>query len=413
MADSHIPPQDFSRRRFIRSSALLSLGGILGARALDVVADTTVNLPFANGERSLAAFPQKRELLLLRTRPPLLETPFSVFDQGVFTPNDAFFVRWHLVDIPTEIDTGSFRLSVRGHVKKPLALSLKDLATEFEPVETAAVLQCTGNSRGFFAPRTPGAQWGHGAMGNAMWTGVRLKDILSKAGVAAGAVQVRFNGLDQAVVPETPDFMKSLDVDHASAGEVMVAYAMNGQPLPLLNGFPLRLVVPGWYSTFWVKMLSDIEVLDKADDSYWMSKAYRVPDNDCACTEPGGEDGTTKPITAMTPRSFITSLSDGAQLPMGRDTPVRGIAFGGNAGIERVDFSSDGGKQWVEATLGKDHGKYSFRLWQANFTPTGKGSYALLVRTTNTQGRVQPAQPIWNSSGNMQNVVEIVKVDVI
>jgi DMSO/TMAO reductase YedYZ molybdopterin-dependent catalytic subunit len=154
-------------------------------------------------------------------------------------------------------------------------------------VELAAVNQCSGNSRGLFLPRVAGAQWAHGAMGNAKWTGVRLRDVLDLAGVKAGAVDVRFNGLDEPVVPDAPDFMKSLHIDYARDGEVMIAYAMNGEQLPLLNGFPLRLVFPGWYSTYWVKMLSDIEVLDEADDNYWTTTAYTIPDTPYANITPG------------------------------------------------------------------------------------------------------------------------------
>jgi DMSO/TMAO reductase YedYZ molybdopterin-dependent catalytic subunit len=210
------------------------------------LAATLVDLPFANGRRELVTnFPQKGVMLLLRTRPPLLETPIEVFDQGVFTPNDRFYVRWHLAGIPETIDPIGFRLNIGGHVGRPLSLALDDLVRGFEPFEIAAVNQCSGNSRGFFSPRVAGGQWANGAMGNARWTGVRLKDVLDRAGIKPGALQVRFNGLDAGVIPQTPDFMKSLAIDHARDGEVMIAYAMNGEPLPLLNGFPLRLVVPG------------------------------------------------------------------------------------------------------------------------------------------------------------------------
>jgi DMSO/TMAO reductase YedYZ molybdopterin-dependent catalytic subunit len=164
----------------------------------------------------------------------------------VFTPNDQFYVRWHWAVIPTSVDTAAFRLSVRGHVNEALSLSIDDLV-KMPRVELAAVNQCSGNSRGFFLPRVPGAQWAHGAMGNARWTGVLLKDVLDRAGVRPGTVQVRFRGLDEPVVPEAPAFRKSLDVDHARDGEVMIAFAMNGEQMPLLNGFPLRLIVPGWY----------------------------------------------------------------------------------------------------------------------------------------------------------------------
>ncbi len=148
-------------------------------------------------------------------------------------------------------------------------------------------------------------------MGNARWSGVRLRDVLDRAGVKAGAVQVRFNGLDEPVVDGAPDFMKSLDIDHARDGEVMIAYAMNGEQLPLLNGFPLRLIVPGWYSTYWVKMLSDIEVLDHADDQYWMKTAYRIPDTPNADVKPGATGFKTVPISRMNPRSLVTNLADG------------------------------------------------------------------------------------------------------
>src|SRR5262245_43827571 len=208
-------------------------------------------------------------MILQRTRPPLLETPFVLFDKGIFTPNDQFYVRWHWSAIPTSVDADPFTLNVRGHVNQTLSFSLKQLIQELPRVELAAVNQCSGNSRGFFEPRVPGAQWANGAMGNALWTGVRLKDVLDRAGVKSGAVEVRFAGLDQAMVPEAPRFMKSLSIDHARDGEVMIAYAMNSEQLSLLNGFPLRLVVPGWFSTYWVKMLNDIEVLDQPDANYW------------------------------------------------------------------------------------------------------------------------------------------------
>ena len=256
-----------SRRCFLARAGEIGLAGLLGASAWKAMAATVVELPFVNGRRELVTnFPQKGAMLLQRTRPPLLETPFEVFDQGVFTPNDRFYVRWHLANIPTTIDPATFRLNVRGHVRQPISLTLDDLVDDFEPFEIAAVNQCSGNSRGFFKPRVPGGEWANGAMGNALWKGVRLKDVLDRAGVKAGALQVRFNGLDTGVIPQTPDFMKSLAIDHARDGEVMIAYAMNGEPLPLLNGFPLRLVVPGWYATYWVKMLNDIEVLDTPDD---------------------------------------------------------------------------------------------------------------------------------------------------
>ena len=207
-------------------------------------AGETVSLPIGNGERPIVGYPGKRPLIRMTTRPPQLETPFSVFDEGVITPNDAFFVRYHLADIPLTIDTERFRLDVQGKLDRPLSLSLSELKSGFEPVELTAVNQCAGNSRGFFEPRVAGGQWANGAMGNARWKGVPLKAVLNKAGVQPGAVQVSFQGLDRPAIPETPAFVKALELDHALDGEVMIAYAMNGEDLPWLNGFPLRLVFP-------------------------------------------------------------------------------------------------------------------------------------------------------------------------
>ncbi|HQS16560.1 molybdopterin-dependent oxidoreductase [Reyranella sp.] len=367
-----------------------------------------VDLPFAPSERALTkGFPQKGPMILQRTRPPLLETPFEVFDRGVFTHNDSFYVRWHWAVIPTEIDVGTFRLSVRGHVDKELSLTLKEIVDGLPRVELAAVNQCSGNSRGFTEPRVPGAQWANGAMGNAKWMGVRLKDVLDRAGVKAGATAVRFAGLDDPVVPEAPKFMKSLALDHASDGEVMIAYAMNGEQLPLLNGFPLRLVVPGWYSTYWVKMLARIEVLAAPDENFWTRNAYLIPDTPGADMKPGQTGLTMVPITRMVPRSFVTNLKDGATLKAGTKTLVRGIAFGGDTGVKSVELSVDGGKSWLPTVLGRDEGKYSFRQWQAEVTPSA-GDVALMVRCTNDGGLVQPMANNWNPSGFMHNGIETV-----
>lgn len=407
----HAPSPAWSRRAMLQA---LGVAGLTLAGS-SVRADQSIRLPIAGEPRDRPIthdFPQKGSMILQRTRPPLLETPMEVFDRGVFTPNDQFYVRWHWAVIPTSVDAGAFRLSVRGHVNQTLSLSIGDLL-KLPRVELAAVNQCSGNSRGFFLPRVPGAQWAHGAMGNARWTGVLLKDVLDRAGVKPGAVQVRFNGLDEPVVPEAPDFRKSLDIDHARDGEVMIAFAMNGEQLPLLNGFPLRLIVPGWYSTYWVKMLSDIEVLDRQDDNYWMATAYTVPDTPHANIKPGQTGVKMVPISRMVPRSFFTNIADGTSLPAGAVATIRGIAFGGDAGVARVELSMDDGRTWQPATLGEDHGKYSFRRWQLDIPQLTKGGHSLMVRCTNAAGDIQPAASNWNGSGFMRNVVETVQLTAI
>jgi DMSO/TMAO reductase YedYZ molybdopterin-dependent catalytic subunit len=402
-----------TRRRFLQSTAGAGLAGLLGAPAA-AIGETTVTLPFVNGERPLlATYPQKRSMILQRTWPPLLETPFEVFDQGVFTPNDRFYVRWHLASIPMDVDPAHFRLRVFGHVGKPLELTLDDLTRKFEQVELAAVNQCSGNSRGFFAPRVPGAQWANGAMGNARWTGVRLKDVLDSAGVSAGAVAVRCNGLENGAMAATPKFKRSLDIDHARDGEVMIAYRMNGEPLPLVNGFPIRLVVPGWYAPYWVKMLSDIEVLNKPDDDFWMTAEYQIPDSPHASVRPGQTDFKTVPINRMVPRSFFTNLRDGAPAKVGVPLELRGIAFGGDAGIAQVKVSIDKGRHWQAAQLGADEGKYSFRQWSATVRFAERGPQRAMVIATNANGVAQPMEPNWNPGGFMRNVVETVTLRAV
>jgi len=380
--------------------------------AANLFSDDKVVLPFGNGERRLVKYPQKRPLILLTSRPPQLETPFSVFNEGAITPNDAFYVRYHLADIPLSIDPDAFRLEIKGLVDTPLSLSLADLK-KFEPVEIVAVCQCSGNSRGFSQPRVAGGQLGHGAMGNARWRGVRLKDVLAKAGVKVNARQVTFNGLDRPVIEKTPDFIKSLDLDHAIDGEVMLAYEMNGEPLPMLNGFPLRLVVPGYFGTYWIKHLNEISVVDDVLNTFWMNPAYRIPDNDCGFIEPGSPPGKTTPIKRYNVRSFITNFKDGDTIRSGEKTLIKGIAFDGGYGIREILVSINGGKAWRTARLKADLGNYSFREWEINSLPFPKGKHELKVRAINRIGETQPLDPLWNPAGYMRNVVETVRVQSI
>jgi DMSO/TMAO reductase YedYZ molybdopterin-dependent catalytic subunit len=403
--------------RMMTRRQLLAAAGVAGvALSRPAWAQSMIDLPLPGGPDAreiTTGFPQKGPMILQRTRPPLLETPFEVFDKGVFTPNDQFYVRWHWAVIPTDIDVGKFSLSVRGHVNQTLSLSLNDILHGLPSVQLSAVNQCSGNSRGFFQPRVTGGQWANGAMGNALWTGVRLNDVLDKAGVKPGAVQVRFKGLDEPVVADAPHFMKSLDIDHARDGEVMIAYAMNGEQLPLVNGFPLRLVVPGWYATYWVKMLNDIEVLDQPDTNYWTKVAYTIPDTPHASIKPGETDVKMIPINRMVPRSFPTNIVSGAKVKAAAPTMLRGIAFGGDCGLANVEFSIDHGQSWHQAQLGKDEGKYGFRQWQTNVTLPAPGEYSLLIRCTNSNGVAQPDTPNWNPAGFMRNVMESIDVTAV
>ena len=318
-----------TRRTILQTSAsLFAAGSVFRTSSHASLAAKTITLPFENGERPLVKYPQKRPMIGLTSRPPQLETPISVLNENVITPNDAFFVRYHLAGIPLEIDPDQFSVEIKGKVNRPMTLSLTNIK-KMPVTEIVAVTQCSGNSRGFFEPRVAGGQLGNGAMGNARWTGVPLQTVLDKAGIQQGAKQVVFGGLDGPVMETTPDFAKALDVDHARDGEVMLAYSMNGEPLPTLNGFPLRLIVPGYYGTYWVKHLNEITVVDSVFDGFWMETAYRIPDTDCNCVEPGTAPKATTPVNRFTVRSFITNVEDGATVRAGKETPLNGIAFDG------------------------------------------------------------------------------------
>ena len=394
------------RRKLLVGGAGMLAGGITGlaqARA------ATTQLPFENGKRNLLAYPEKRPLIVLTSRPPQLETPFEIFNDSLITPNDAFFVRYHNAGIPQSIDADQHTIAIGGNaVGKPFTLSMQELRTQFKPLEYVAVNQCSGNGRAFFNPRVTGGQAGNGLMGNARWVGVALKDILARAELKSGARQVTFNGLDVALFGGG-DFVKALDVNHALDGEVMLAYQMNGADLPMLNGYPVKLIVPGHYGTYWVKHVSEIAVVDQPFDEFWMKPAYRVPDNDCACVDPGTAPAATRPIGRFNVRSFITSLQDGARLRAGQRIVVRGIAFDGGQGVREVAYSTDAGATWRGAKLGADLGRYSFREFTFDFTPAA-GTHDLRVRAWNRSGQSQPMEALWQPAGYMRNVVESVKV---
>jgi len=362
------------------------------------------------GPARLVRFPEKTEMILLTDRPPQLETPLHYFRQDL-TPNEAFFVRWHLEGIPTSVDLRTFRLNVSGHVRQPLQLSVDELRSQFEPNSIVAVNQCSGNSRSFFEPRVPGGQWKHGAVGNAKWTGVSVKSILDRAQVKSGAVDVAFNGLDAPPLSSVADFVKALSIDHARDGEVMIAYAMNDQALPMVNGFPLRLVVPGWYGTYWVKALSDITVLPRAFSNFWTDKAYRIPKAANGTESPKDLAKDTVPINRFNVRSIFVRPGPDETVHSGIANEIEGVAFDSGHGIRRVEVSTDGGATWADARLDAEIGKYSWRRWRASWTPSSRGQYRLMARATNAIGETQSKQQ-WNRSGFMWNVIQETDVSV-
>ncbi|MFM8433057.1 MAG: molybdopterin-dependent oxidoreductase, partial [Bacteroidota bacterium] len=350
--------------------------------------------------------------MILRTeRPYNLETPQKYFTED-FTPNDVFFVRWHLSQMPDKIDTDTFRLRVTGHVKQILTLSLKDLKNDFTPITMPALAVCAGNSRQQFEPGVPGVQWKNGAMGNARWTGIPLKAILEKAGIKDGALEVAFNGLDDPPLSKTPDFIKTLPIGRALDGEVLVAFEMNGDTIPLLNGAPLKLIVPGWYATYWVGMLNEIRVYKDTFKGFWMQKAYLVPKNVRNGNEsPDSLAKITEPIRRIAIRSIFVKPEGGSTLNEGESIEVQGLAFEGGDGISKVELSTDSGTTWQLARLDGELGKYAWRRWRFNWIPEKTGMNHLMVKATSRSGESQPVTQ-WNRSGYMKNEIEMLSVFV-
>ncbi len=343
--------------------------------------------------------PGKRAMILHNDRPEDLETPLSYFDRWL-TPTDAFFVRQHLPR--PVIDEASFRLSIAGRTARAVQLSLADIR-KLPQYSVPAVLECTGNGRGFFQPRVPGIQWGRGAVGNAEWSGPRLSDVLKSAGADLGSAYVTLNGADIGVA-KTPDFIRSLPMRKALDQNTLLAVKMNGEPLPDLHGFPLRLIVPGWDGTSWVKWVNSLTVANEQDQGFFMNPAYRFPQHPGAPGQPV-DRADLAVIEGMPVKSYITGHADGEKVRVGAVT-LRGMAWAGEERVVKVDVSTDGGSIWMPAELpGKDL-PFTWRLWSAEWRPKQPGYYTVMSRATDSAGRVQPFVAQWNPSGYLFNAVD-------
>jgi DMSO/TMAO reductase YedYZ molybdopterin-dependent catalytic subunit len=405
------------RRRILKGAAAAL--GIAGLRDALGAVGSMAELGFAEipdgalAEQVLYALPGKVPLIKKTFRPPNFETPVEYF-RTPMTPNRAFFVRWHLAAIP-QVSVKDWKLAVGGEsAERSLNFTLNELRTEFKPAQVSAVCQCSGNRRGLFEPHVPGVEWGAGAMGNAVWKGVRLKDVLAKAGVKGDALEVVFDGADHGALDKTPDFVKSLPIDVALRDDVLIASEMNGLPLPHWNGFPARLIVPGWTGTYWVKQLASIKVVSQPEKNFWMSAAYRLPRGKFATpTFKSQLYSPNEPITTMVVNSLITSIKSGQQVPRGKALDVRGVAWDGGSGIAKVEVSSDG-VQWMPAKLGKDLGKFSFREF-ALTVPTKDVGAALVImaRATSNSGETQVNELIHNPAGYHHNVIQRLYVEVV
>ena len=396
------------RRDFFKTSLAASTVLFGGS----VFAGTTQR-PLDAQSVSTVAFPEKRPLITYSDRPPILETPRDAFTTAI-TPNNEFFVRWHAPKIPTHTDIDTYKIIINGRVEQTRYLSLNDLKNNYEQVEITAVLQCGGNSRSAFTPTTNGIQWGSGAMGCAVWKGVRLKDILKGAGLLGDARWISFNGSDTPAFHKVPRLVRELEIREIS-DDTIIAYEMNGEALPFLNGYPVRLVIPGAYSDSWIKMLSNITVTKAYKPLFYMDTAYRIPDNACECETEDAPAVHTKPITTMNIKSYIGYPTSKTIIETDTNVTARGVAFDSGHGIKEVLISVNGGGTWERATLGKEMSLYAFREFRFAFRPQMKGPITIMAKAVNNLGEEQPfAEEIkWNHGGYKYNGIDSVTIEVV
>jgi len=384
-----------SRRSFLKTiSVALALGAFrreLGAWAADVFA---------------AAIPGKEGMIVRLARFLDLEMPRE-YATTFITPVSHFFVRNHMHE-PSTLDAGEWRLTIEGEVERPVTLSLADLQ-KLELHTVVNALECAGNGRAFVEPHVPGIQWQKGAVGNARFSGVRLADLLQRAGVKPTGKHVMFRGLDE-VPGKAPPFIRSIPIEKAHDPDTLVATHMNGAPLPKHHGFPARALVPGWVGAASCKWLAEIKILDKPFEGNFMNPGYRLPNE---AMKPGDAltPQNSHPVTALNVKSLIARPADGARLKS-RMVQVHGVAWASEADVTRVDVSVDGGATWKPVQLGNEHAKYSWRLWKFSFKAPKAGNYTIMSRATDNEGRAQPASFSWNPSGYPNNAIDQVNIDV-
>ena len=334
-----------------------------------------------------------------------LETPVEYFNTWL-TPVPHFFVRNHMHE-PSELNADEWRLTVSGEVEKPFTLTLSDLS-RFESHSVVNTLECAGNGRSLHRPQVPGIQWGKGAVSTGRFSGPRLRDVLQRAGVKPTGKHLMFRGLDE-VPGKVPPFIRSIPIEKALDADTLVATHMNGAPLTKHHGFPARALVPGWIGAASCKWLTEIKVLESEFVGNFMSPAYRFPNQP---GKPGDavKPEDTHPLTALSVKSVISGPRDGESLKAGR-VAVHGAAWAGEADIVKVEVSTDGGASWNPAILGHDQTHYAWRLWNYEWK-VKSGDYTVLSRATDSQGRTQPSDPVWNPSGYLYNAADQVKIHV-
>jgi DMSO/TMAO reductase YedYZ molybdopterin-dependent catalytic subunit len=354
-----------------------------------------------------AADTPKRGGRVLSLRPQDYEMGLDGF-LDYLTPIDRFYVRSH--HYTPSLDAASFKLTVGGEVATPLTLTLEDLR-KMPRTELVSVCECAGNGRSLYEPSIIGLQWEYGGVGNARWAGVRLADVLKRAGVKPGAKNVVMDGGDTPV-GTMPDFQRSIPVAKALDPNTLLAYEMNGETLPVSHGFPLRAVVPGWAGDCWVKWLTNLRVINGEFDGFFMKTGYRHPGK---AVTPGVAVDPAKmaPVESLRIKSVIAAPQEGDALVAGKPVRVAGAAWAGVSPVAGVEVSVDRGRTWTAARLGTEKHAYGWRLWSFDWTPKASGHVVVMARARDMAGDTQPFEPEWNPSGYLWNVVHRVAVHVV
>jgi sulfite oxidase len=384
-----------------RRTFLINLGRVSAAVGLTQLLPVSLKNFAQNAAAKIAG---KEKLIVRSVRPEDLETPVELFNSWL-TPNDTFYVRHHAY-VPENAAT-DWKLTIEGEVGKPLTLTLDDLK-KLPKVTSTVTLECAGNGRAFMDPPVAGIQWEKGAVGTAKWGGAKLSDVLKAAGIKPSGKFIHLNGADVGIGKQA-DFVRQVPIE--KAGDTILAYEMNGEPLPKFHGAPVRAVVSGWEGAYAVKWLNQITVSDKESESFWVKTGYRFPTKRVA---PGAavDAKDMAPVTGLVVKSLISAPNDGATAKAGSAVKVSGFAWAGEANISKVDISLDNGQTWQSAKLGKDQAKFTWRQFEFEWKPSEAGSYLVMARATDDKGRQQPVAAQWNPSGYLYNVIDRIRVNV-
>ncbi|MZH15212.1 MAG: molybdopterin-dependent oxidoreductase [Nitrospinae bacterium] len=406
-------PNPLSRRGFLKKSGLATMALAIGSHIPFFRNLPAGFIPLALAETNDKKIIEGKEgLMVLNDRPVNAEPPAHLLDDE-FTPKEKHFVRNNGLPPAGEIEADKWKLTVEGEVHKPLQISLGDLKSKFKHHTYALQLECGGNGRAGYNPPAKGNQWKFGAVACAKYKGVRLGDVLKAAGLKDSAVFTGYYGADIHLSgnPDKEALSRGTPIAKALEEHTLIAWEMNGEPLPALHGFPLRLVSPGWPGSTSPKWLNKIWVRDRIHDGMKMSK-YRVPKYPV-------KPGTSVPledmaiIESMPVKSLITNPRTGIQIPNGKNLKIRGHAWAGDRSVREVHVSINFGRTWQKADLKKPVNRYAWQNWDAVLQFPTKGYYEVWARATDSEGEMQPmVVPGWNPSGYINNAMHRIAVTV-